>query len=108
MKYLIAESQLENLIFRYLDNLNLHKVEDKGDYYFWSSKESWESSEYVVISAYHKRKDCFVSSSLLVELSTFFSLELGVALSIIGEWVETKIDFEIDYPYSDYSGDMLF
>ncbi len=32
MKYLITESQLGNIIYKYLDNLDLYKVEDKGDY----------------------------------------------------------------------------
>jgi hypothetical protein len=105
MKYLITESQLDNVIYIYLDNLNLYRVEDRGDYYFWSSKESWKRSEYVVISATRKRKDCFVGSDLLSEISSFFSLDLESALSIISKWVETKVDFEITYPYSDYGAD---
>ena len=102
MKYLITESQLDNIIYKYLDSLNLYKLEDRGDYYFWKSKESWNRSDYVVISATHKRKDCFISSGLLVEISSFFSLDLNSALTIISKWVETKVDFEITYPYSDY------
>ena len=102
MKYLITESQLDNIIYIYLDNLNLYKIEDRGDYYFWKSKESWNRNDYVVISASRKRKDCFVSSDLLSEISTFFSLDLESALLIIGKWVETKVNFEINYHYSDY------
>ena len=106
MKYLITESQLDNIIYIYLDNLNLYKnAEYRGDYYFWKSKESWNRNDYVVISASRKRKDCFVSSDLLSEISTFFSLDLESALSIISKWVETKVDFEITYPYSDYAAD---
>ena len=35
MKYLITESQLDNVIYIYLDNLNLYKIEDRGDYYYF-------------------------------------------------------------------------
>jgi hypothetical protein len=105
MKYLITESQFDKAIFKYLDNQDLYKIEDRGDYYFWKSKESWNRNDYTVISAFHKRKDCFVGSDLLSEISSFFSLDLESALSIISKWVETKVDFEITYPYSDYGAD---
>ena len=105
MKYLITESRLDKVIFKYLDNLNLYKIEYIGDYYFWRSKESWYINDYVLISASRKRKDCFVVSDLLSEISSFFSLDLESALLIISKWVETKVNFEITYHYSDYGAD---
>jgi len=105
MKYIITESQINKLVYKYLNDLDLYMIEDRGDYYFWSSKESWRNNDYVVISATHKREDCFISSGLLVEISSFFSLDLNSTLKIIGKWVETKVDFEITYPYSDYGAD---
>ena len=105
MKYIITESKLTNIIFDYLNDLDLYMVEDRGDYYFWESKESWNNNGYFVIYATHKRKDCFISSDLLVEVSSFFNLELEVALVIINKWVETKVGFGPLYPISDYGSD---
>ena len=102
MKYLITESQLGSIIFNYLNNLNLYKVEDRGDYYFWSSKESWENSGDVLISVYHKSYDCFISSDLVSEISTFFSLDMNAALLLISGWVSSQVGFDVGYPYSDY------
>jgi hypothetical protein len=104
MKYLITESQLSNIIFKYLDNQDFYKVEDGTDVYFWKSKWSWENSEYVIISA-RKWGDGFISSSLLVEISSMFSLSLEESLEVIGAWVNTQIDFNINHFYSDYGAD---
>jgi hypothetical protein len=46
-----------------------------------------------------------VSSDLLVEVATVFSLELTDSLNIIGEWVKTQIDFDIKGFFSDYGAD---
>jgi hypothetical protein len=105
MKYLITESQLDNIIFNYLDSLDLYMVKYEGDYIFWDSKESWKSSGRVLISTHRSHKDCFVNSDFVVEISTFFSLGLEESLNIIGEWVKPKVDFDINYFYSDYGAD---
>ena len=102
MKYLITESQLGNIIYKYLDNLNLYMVEYHGDYIFWSSKESWSKSGNVLISVHRSNKDCFISSDLVSEISTFFSLDMSTVLLLIGGWVSTKVGFDVGYPYSDY------
>jgi len=102
MKYLITQSQLDKIIFRYLDKRGLYKMGyDKG-YVFWESKESWESGGYIIITANRDRSDCFVSSDLLVEVATMFSLELSNCLDIVGEWINTQIDFNVEYFFSDY------
>ena len=105
MKYLITESQIDKVIFKYLNNLDLYMIEDKGDYYFYTSNLSWGHSEYPII-AYHKNHDdCFISSSILTEVAEFFSLDLESSLFIIAKWVENKLGIEASKPYSDYDGD---
>ena len=84
---------------------NFYKMRYAKGYIFWESKEVWESGGNILITANREDRECFVNSDLLVEISTFFSLNLGTSIAIISEWVETKIDFEIDYPYSDYGAD---
>jgi hypothetical protein len=105
MKYLITQSQLDNIIFRYLDKRGLYKLRYTNGYVFWGSKESWESGGNIIISAYRDRNEGFVSSDLLVEVATVFSLELTDSLNIIGEWVKTQIDFDIEDFLSDYGAD---
>jgi hypothetical protein len=102
MKYLIKESQFDKVIFKYLNNLNLYMIEDKGDYYFFTSKLSWSRGEFAII-AYHKNHDdCFISSSILTEIAGFFSLDLNTSLNVIENWVENKLGFKTGYAYSDY------
>jgi hypothetical protein len=80
-------------------------IEDKGDYYFYTSKLSWSRGEFVII-AYHKNHDdCFISSSILTEIAGFFSLDLTTSLNVIDNWVENKLGFKTGYSYSDYGSD---
>ena len=105
MKYLITESQFDKVIFKYLDNQDFYKMKYQYGYVFWDSKESWESGGYISINANRVNKECFVNSDLVVEVSSFFSLDLETSLNIIGEWVKTKIDFDFNYTFSDYGSD---
>lgn len=105
MKFLITESKLTNLVFDYLDGLDLYKMKYEFGYVFWNSKEIWESGGYISINANRVNKECFVNSDLVVEVSSFFSLDLETALNIIGEWIKTKIDFDFNYVFSDYGAD---
>ena len=105
MKYLITESQFDKVIFKYLDYQDFYKMKYQYGYVFWDSKESWESGGYISINANRVNKECFVNSDLVVEVSSFFSLDLETALNIIGEWVKTKIDFDFNYAFSDYGSD---
>jgi len=102
MKYLITESQLGNIIYKYLDNLDLYMVEYDGNYQFWSSEESWLTSFSTLISTHRSNNDCFISSDLVSEISTFFSLDMSTVLLLIGGWVSTKVGFDVGFPYSDY------
>jgi hypothetical protein len=105
MKYLIKESQFDKVIFKYLNNLDLYMIEDKGDYYFFTSNLSWRNGEYAII-AYHKNNDnCFISSDILTEIAGFFSLDLNTSLNVIKDWVENNLGFKIGYAYSDYDSD---
>jgi hypothetical protein len=105
MKYLITESQLDNIIFKYLDMRNFYKMRYAKGYIFWESKEVWESGGNILISAYRDRNEGFVNSDLLVEVASIFSLGLNDSLDVIGAWVKTQIDFDIEDFLSDYGAD---
>jgi hypothetical protein len=105
MKYIINESQINKIIFKYLDNQDLHMIEDEGDYYFYTSKLSWSRGEFAIIAYHKKDDDCFISSSILTEITGFFSLDLNTSLNVIENWVENKLGFKTGYAYSDYGAD---
>jgi hypothetical protein len=105
MKYLITESQLDKVIFKYLDKRGLYKLRYPNGYVFWESKEVWENGGNITISVYRERGDGFVSSDLLVEIATVFSLGLNDSLDVISEWVKIQIDFDIKDFFSDYGAD---
>ena len=105
MKYLITESKLNRLVFDYLNSQEFYRLKYEFGYIFWDSEETWNSGGYILINANRVNKECFVNSDLVVEVSSFFSLDLETALNIIGEWVKTKIDFDFNYTFSDYGSD---
>ena len=105
MKYLITESQLDSIIFRYLNMQNFYKMRYTLGYVFWETKEIWESGGNILITANRERSECFVNSDLLVEVASMFGLGLNDSLTVIGEWIKTQIDFDIAEFFSDYGAD---
>jgi hypothetical protein len=102
MKYLITESQIDSVVFKYLDTQNFYHREDGGGHYLFESERSYKDNQYPTIAYYDMSEDCFISSDILTEVAEFFSLSLTRSLMIIAKWVEGKIGIEIKYPYSDY------
>ena len=102
MKYIITESQLDNIIFDYLDAQDFYHREDGGGHYFFESERSYKDNQYAKIAYFFMSEDCFISSDILTEVAEFFSLDLYTSLNIISDWVGNKIGIEIKYPSSDY------
>jgi hypothetical protein len=102
MKYLITESQIDSIVFKYLNTQDFYHREDGGGHYFFESERSYKDNQYAKIAYYYMSDDCYISSDILTEVAEFFSLNLTRSLMIIAKWVEGKIGIEIKYPYSDY------
>ena len=100
MKCLITESQLNNVIYKYLDSQDFYIDNYKNGYLFFESNNPGP-----ILIATYPNDYGYINSDLLVEVSKFFSLELNVTLNIIGEWIKTKIDFDVTHFYSDYGAD---
>ena len=98
MKYIITKSQISKIIFKYLDSKDLYMTEYGDSFLFFESN----SPGPILISVYRGRYDGYINSDLVSEVSRFFSLEMNLSLEIIGDWVNTKIDFHVDEFYSDY------
>lgn len=100
MKFIITESNLEKVIFKYLDNKKFIVV-DRGrkfnNYvYFLNSNDD----EMAQISVYthnafgELRNWVYVTYYLIEEISVFFSISKFSSLNIIGEWVGQTLKIE--------------
>ena len=90
MKYLITESKLNQVIFRYLDNQDFIKIKGGNRIYFVNS----EGDEYAQIR-YDNDGWCTIYEKLVEEISTFFSLDKFNSKLLIGRWVEDTLQMKV-------------
>jgi len=97
MKYLITESKLEKVIFKYLDNQDFVIYDNKkrfNNYIYFLNSESDRQSQisvYVNNAFGEVRNWVFVNRRLTEDLSTFFSIGKSDCLDIIKEWVNNTL-----------------
>ena len=105
MKYIINEYRLENLIYKYLDSKDLYLLSMVNSHHFFYSRKSIDDGEYPIISYDNKNKDCFVSSDLVGEVSSLFSIDPEYSLKVISDWVGNKLNVEVKSYDSDFGAD---
>jgi capsid portal protein len=89
MKYLITESQLDRIIFKYLDNQDFIQIKNGKTIYFVNS----EGDEYGdSLIQYYRSGDCVISFELINEIQEFFSIEFDNSKYVIARWVENTLD----------------
>jgi hypothetical protein len=93
MKYLITESQLDRVIFRYLDSQNFIQIERSDDIFFVNS----EDDEYAQIRYHKKNGWCHIYLNLIEDISVLFSLNEATSKDIIGNWVGNILQMEVSY-----------
>ena len=93
MKYLITESQLDKVIFKYLNNQDFIKVEYGNNIYFVNS----ENDEYAQIRYDKSDGWCYIKIDLIKEISSFFSLDDSDSKEVIGRWVEDTLQMKVKY-----------
>jgi hypothetical protein len=91
MKYLITESQLDKVIFKYLDNQDFIKIEKNDSIYFVNS----EGDEYAQIRFDKKDGWCMIYYKLVEEISAFFSMQESDSESVISIWVENTLQMKV-------------
>jgi hypothetical protein len=91
MKYLITESQIDKVIFKYLDNQDFIRI-DKGNKISFVNSEGDEYSQ-----IRYDKKDgwCYIYYDLTYEISSFFSMEDSDSEQVIGRWVENYLQMEV-------------
>ena len=91
MKYIITESQLDKVIFRYLDNQDFIKIEIEDSIYFVNS----EGDEFAQIRYNKDDGWCYISWKLVGEIYSFFSMDKSDSEKIIGKWVENTLQMRV-------------
>jgi type II secretory pathway component GspD/PulD (secretin) len=91
MKYLITESQLDKIIYKYLDNQDFIQIEKNDKVYFVNS----EGDEHAQIR-FDKDDDwCMIYYELVNEISRFFSIQNSDSKQVIGKWVENTLQMKV-------------
>ena len=83
MKYIITESQLSRIIFRYLDKQDFTQIEKGDNIYFVNSKNNKDGQ----ILYDKKHKKCYIDANLVRVISSFFSVDDASLRPIICRWV---------------------
>ena len=91
MKYIITESQLDKVIFKYLNNQDFIQINRDVWIYFVNSKDD----EYAQIMYDEYDGWCFMHTSLVKEISSFFSLGESDSKEVIGRWVENTLQMRV-------------
>ena len=93
MKYLITESQIDRVIFKYLNNQDFIQIERRDNIYFINS----EGDEYSQIRYNKDDGWCYIYWKLVDEISSFFSLGRTDSKEVIGRWVENTLQMKVTY-----------
>ena len=99
MKYLITESQIDNVIFKYLDNQDfIIRKSVKTSFgvsniiHFLKSESSFLSDSLI---NFYRDGECFINFELIDEIATFFSMDFDDSKYVIGRWVEHTLDEKV-------------
>jgi hypothetical protein len=91
MKYLITQSQIDKIVFKYLDNQDFIQFERNDSIYFVNS----EGERYPQIRYDKDDNWCVIYYGLVKEISTFFSIKGSDSESLIGRWVEHTLQMKV-------------
>ena len=96
MKYLITESQLDKVIFKYLDNQNfIIRNSTKTSFgvsniiHFLKSESSFRADSLI---NFYRDGECFINFELIDEIAKFFSMDFDDSKYVIARWVGHKLD----------------
>ena len=93
MKFLISESKLAQIVFKYLDNQDFIKIETRDRVYFVNH----ESDDVSQIRYDKTDGRCFLFYNLVEEIYRFFSIELSNSERLIAKWVENTLQKQISF-----------
>ena len=91
MKYLITESQIDKVIFKYLDNQDFIQIDMNDSIYFVNSEED----KYAQIRFDKHDGWCAIYYKLIDEISAFFSIKESDSQEVIGRWIENTLQMKV-------------
>jgi hypothetical protein len=92
MRYIITESRLENLIFKYLDD-KFNGVElKKGKYY--NIVLTFPGEEYG-LAGWKKPNQLISHNKIVDEVKNLFSMDESDVLDVIGRYVESRYNLKV-------------
>jgi hypothetical protein len=99
MKYIITESRLESLVFKYLDNKLEGTDIKKGIVSDIVFAFPGEKVGLLAVNKYHKKGDNYlhIYFPLFDEIQTMFSMKEGDVLEVIGKYLESRYNMKLDY-----------
>ena len=99
MKYIIKESQIDKVIFKYLDNQDFVIKKSAKTSFGVSNITHFVNSEGDLavesLINFYRDGDCWINFELIDEIATFFSLDFNDCKYIIGRWVEHTLDTRV-------------
>ncbi|CAB4130098.1 hypothetical protein UFOVP117_254 [uncultured Caudovirales phage] len=101
MKYLVTESQIDRVIFKYLDIQDFVLYDDKRKFnnyiYFLNNitDDTAQISVYLTNSLGDVRNWVYVNGELIQRLSGFFSIDEDECLETIERWVSNVLNKEV-------------
>ena len=93
MKYIIKESQINNVVFWYLNSQDFIRINKGNKIYFVNS----EGDEYAQIRLDKDDGWCFININLIREISSFFSLQPYDSKEVIGRWVDNSLQMKVTH-----------
>jgi hypothetical protein len=94
MKYIITESRLDKVIFRYLDNM-LEGIELKEGRYDDSLILVFPGEEYGLMG-WDKPNKLYTDYKVIDNIELMFSMEEDDVLDIIGRYVESRYNLKVN------------
>jgi hypothetical protein len=95
MKYLITESQIDKVVFKYLDNQDFVKDATSKEIFFLNSINDEQG-----IMVFDKKKGMlYISFELVNEIAEFFSIHNVHSSNLITDWAQGNIDQRIRLNY---------
>jgi len=92
MKYIITESRMENLIFKYLDNKLDGVKKKKGKY--CDIVFAFPGEEFGLIG-WNSPDQLFTFVDLINDVKLMFSIERAYILDVIGRYVENRYNLKV-------------
>jgi hypothetical protein len=104
MRYIITESRLESLVFKYLDTKLKGIKKKKGRYL--DTVFVFPGEEHGVI-AHNFTDDLYILTDLVKDVMTMFSVDVDTARDFFGKYFESKYNLRVErtpvIPYSTWA-----